>query len=104
MQEQSTIIQEEISMEPTPVAPAKKSSALLIIAAVIAAILSLCCCSPAIINILSPIPYTSSTSGIFGESTTTGTISASYGLVCVCAALIPWIVVVIIALLRRPKA
>jgi hypothetical protein len=96
-------------MEPTPAAPvsapapAKKSSAPTIIAVIIAAILSLCCCLPAIINIVSPIPYSTATSGVFGQSSGTGTLPATFGVVCVCAALIPWIVVLIIVLVRRPK-
>jgi hypothetical protein len=92
-------------MEPAPAAPApaKKSSAPMIIAIIVVAILSLCCCLPGIINLVSPLPYTTTTSGIIGESTGTGTIPATYGLICVCAAIIPWIVLGIVVLIRRPK-
>ncbi|MGD0173107.1 MAG: hypothetical protein ABSC61_01540 [Anaerolineales bacterium] len=92
-------------MTETPAAPtpAKKSSAPMIIAIIVVAILSLCCCIPGIINIVSPLPYTTSTSGIIGQSSGTGTIPATYGLICICAAIIPWLVLGIVALLRRPK-
>jgi hypothetical protein len=93
-------------MEPTPApapAPAKKSNAPMIIAIIAAAILSLCCCLPGVINLISPIPYTTSTSGIIGESSTAGTFPAYAGLVCLCAAVIPWLVVLIVFLVRRSK-
>ncbi len=95
-------------MEPTPStppapAPAKKSNTPMIIGIVAAAVLSICCCLPGVINIISPIPYTSETSGIFGESSSSGTIPAYAGIVCVCAAIIPWLVVGIVALVQRSK-
>jgi hypothetical protein len=93
-------------MEPTPAvpaAPAKKSSAPTIIAIIAAAILSLCCCLPGIYNILFPLPFETSTSGIIGESSSSGTLPGWYGVFCICAAFIPWVVVGIIALLRRSK-
>jgi hypothetical protein len=90
-------------MEPTPAAPAKKSNTPMIIAVVVAAVLSLCCCLPGIINLISPLPVTSTTE-FFGESTTsTGTLPAWSGVFCLCAALIPWLAVLIVALVRRPK-
>jgi hypothetical protein len=87
---------------PAP-APAKKSSAGMIIAIIAVAILSLCCCIPGIYNFINPIPVTTTTSGIFGESASTGTVPVYYGLCCVCAAIIPWIILGIVALIRRPK-
>jgi hypothetical protein len=93
-------------MEPTPApvaAPAKKSNAPMIIAIIGVAILSLCCCLPGIINIVSPLPYTTTTSGLFGESTDTGTLPGWYGVFCICAAVIPWLVLGIVALVRRSK-
>ncbi len=92
----------ESTSAPAP-APAKKSNAPMIIAAVAAAILSLCCCLPGIINIISPLPYTSSTD-FFGETTSSaGTLPGWYGVFCICAALIPWLAVLIVFLVRRSK-
>jgi hypothetical protein len=86
-----------------PPAPQKKSNALMIVVVIVAAVLSLCCCSPGIYNLLFPIPYTSTTN-IFGTVTEeSGTMPSWYGVFCFCAALLPWIVVVIVALVRRPK-
>ncbi len=91
-------------MEPTPApAPAKKSNAPMIIAVIAAAILSLCCCLPGVINLISPIPFTSETSGLFGESSSSGTLPAYAGVLCLCAALIPWLVVLIVFLVQRSK-
>ncbi len=88
-------------MEPTPVAPApaKKSSVGMIIAIIVVAILSLCCCLPEIFNLLSPAAVQSS--GLMGNNSVT--VSPLYGLICVCAAIIPWIVLGIVVLIRRPK-
>jgi hypothetical protein len=96
-------------MQPTPSAPpvqpapAKKSNAPMIIGIIAAAVLSLCCCLPGVINVISPFPYTSETSGIFGGSTSSGTLPAYAGIVCLCAALVPWLVVGIVALVQRSK-
>jgi hypothetical protein len=88
-------------MEPTPApAPAKNSSLPMILAIVIAAILSLCCCLPGIFNIISPGVY--HTTGILGENTT-GTISPLYGLICIGAAIVPWIIPVVVIVVRRNK-
>jgi hypothetical protein len=81
----------------------KKSRPLIILAVVAAAILSLCCCLPGIINLIYPIPYTS-TMTIFEQTTTSGgTLPSWAGIFCLCAALIPWVVILIVALARRPK-
>ncbi len=93
-------------MEPTPApapAPAQKSNAPMIIAIIAAAILSLCCCLPGIYNLISPIPVETTTSGLFGESSGTGTIPVYYALCCFCGAVIPWAAVLIFALVRRSK-
>ena len=90
-------------MEPTPVvpaAPAKKSSLPMIIAIIVAAILSLCCCLPGILNIVSPGIYT--TTGLMGERST-GTISPLFGVVCIGAAIIPWIIPLVVIIVRRNK-
>jgi hypothetical protein len=88
-------------MESTPApAPAKNSSLPMILAIVVAAILSLCCCLPGIFNIVSPGVY--ETTGILGENTT-GTISPLYGLVCIAAAVVPWIIPVVVIVVRRNK-
>jgi hypothetical protein len=87
-------------MEPTPAAPAKRSSFPMIIAIIIAAILSLCCCIPGILNIVSPGVY--ETTGILGERST-GTISPLYGLLCIGAAIIPWIIPLAVIVVRRNK-
>lgn len=90
-------------MTPTPApapAPAKKSSLPMIIAIVVAAILSLCCCIPGILNIVSPGIYT--TTGLTGNNTT-GTISPLFGVVCIGAAIIPWIIPLVVIIVRRNK-
>jgi hypothetical protein len=89
-------------MQPTP-APAKKSNLPMILGVIAAAVLSLCCCLPGVWNILSPIPYTSETSGLIGESSSAGTLPAYVSVLCLCAALIPWLVVLIVFLVRRSK-
>jgi hypothetical protein len=93
-------------MEPTPApapAPAQKSNAPMIIAVIAAAILSLCCCLPGVINVIAPIPFTSETTGLFGESSSSGTLPAYAGILCLCAAVIPWLAVLIVFLVRRSK-
>jgi hypothetical protein len=75
----------------------------MIIAIIAAAILSLCCCLPGVYNILFPMPFDTSTSGIIGESSSSGTLPGWYGVFCICAAVIPWLVVLIVFLVRRPK-
>jgi hypothetical protein len=91
-------------MEPTPApVPAKKSNAPMIIAVIAAAILSLCCCLPGVINVISPLPYTSETTGLFGESASSGTLPAYAGILCLCAAVIPWLAVLIVFLVRQSK-
>jgi hypothetical protein len=90
-------------MEPTPatpVAPAKKNSLPMIIAIIIAAILSLCCCIPGILNIVSPGIY--NTTGLMGERTT-GTISPLFGVICIGLAVIPWIIPLVVIVVRRQK-
>jgi hypothetical protein len=87
-------------MEPTPAAPVKKSSAPAIIAIIVAAILSLCCCIPGIINIVSPGIY--NTTGLMGQRST-GTISPLFGVVCIGAAIIPWIIPLVVIIARRNK-
>jgi hypothetical protein len=87
-------------MEPTPAAPAKKSSLPMIIAIIVAAILSLCCCIPGILNIVSPGVY--NTTGLMGDRST-GTISPLFGLICIGAAIIPWIIPLVVIILRRNK-
>jgi hypothetical protein len=89
-------------MEPTPVAPAapaKKSSAPMIIAIIIAAILSLCCCLPGIAVLLGFGTY--STTGVIGENG--GSIPTMYGLICIGAAIIPWIIPLVVIVVRRQK-
>ena len=96
-------------MEPTPVAPApapapaptpaKKSNVWMIVAIVVLAILSLCCCLPSVINLASPGVF--HTSGAFGEST--GNYGRWVGLICICPIVILWIVLIVVAIVRRPK-
>jgi hypothetical protein len=86
-------------MEPVPAAPAKKSSAPLIIALIAAALLSLCCCAPGILVLLGFGTW--ETSGIIGNQA--GSIPPLYGLVCIGAAIIPWFIPIIVALIRRTK-
>jgi len=84
---------------PAP-APAKKSSLPMIIAIIVAAILSLCCCIPGILNIVSPGVYT--TTGLTGNNTT-GTISPMFGVVCIGLAIVPWVIPLIVIVVRRNK-
>jgi Na+/proline symporter len=71
----------------------------MIVAVVIVAILSLCCCGLSLPIFLGTGTY----NGALGNSSTGGNIPQLYGLVCICAGLIPWIVLGIIVLIRRPK-
>jgi hypothetical protein len=89
-------------MTQTPPAPApvKKSPLPMILAIIAAAVLSLCCCIPGILNIVSPGVY--ETTGILGENTT-GTISPLWGLLCIGAAVIPWIIPLVVIVVRRTK-
>jgi hypothetical protein len=87
-------------MEPTTAAPAKKSSLPMIIAIIVAAILSLCCCIPGILNIVSPGVY--NTTGLMGQRTT-GTISPIFGVICIGLAVIPWIIPLVVIIVRRNK-
>jgi hypothetical protein len=93
-------------MEPTPApapaaapASAKKNNAPMIIGAVAAALLSLCCCGFSIPIFMGAGNY----SGYIGDSTTSGTVPPYFGLVCVCAGIIPWLVVLIVFLVQRSK-
>jgi hypothetical protein len=72
----------------------------MIIAIIIAAVLSLCCCIPGILNIVSPGIYT--TTGLMGERST-GTISPLFGVLCIGAAVIPWIIPLVVIVVRRNK-
>ncbi len=87
-------------MTQTPAAPAKNSSLPMILAIVIAAILSLCCCLPGVFNIVSPGVY--NTTGLLGDRST-GTIPPLYGLLCIGAAVIPWIIPLVVIVVRRNK-
>ncbi len=89
-------------MQPTPAptpAPAKKSNVGMIITVVIAALLSLCCCAFSIPIFMGAGNY----SGYIGDNTTSGTLPPYVGLVCVCAGIIPWLVVLIVFLVQRSK-
>ncbi|MGB7537076.1 MAG: hypothetical protein WBM17_00930 [Anaerolineales bacterium] len=87
-------------MTQTPAAPVKKSPFPMILAIIIAAILSLCCCIPGILNIVSPGVY--ETTGILGENTT-GTISPLWGVLCIGAAVVPWLIPLVVIVVRRTK-
>lgn len=87
-------------MTETPAAPAKKSSLPMIIAIFVAAILSLCCCIPGILNIVSPGVY--NTTGLMGQRST-GTISPIFGVICIGLAVIPWIIPLVVIIVRRNK-
>jgi hypothetical protein len=88
-------------MTQTPVAPApaKYSSAPKIISIIVAAILSLCCCSLGILTLLGG--STLQTSGFTGSGT--GTIPPLYGVVCIVAALVPWLIPLIVILILRNR-
>jgi hypothetical protein len=72
----------------------------MILAVIVAAVLSLCCCLPGILNIVSPGVY--DTTGLLGERTT-GTISPLFGVACIGAAIIPWIIPLVVIIVRRNK-
>jgi len=86
-------------MEPTPAAPAKKSPVAMIIALIAAAILSLCCCGSSI-----PIFMGTGTYDVSGfTGTESGSLPPLYGLVCVCAGIIPWFIPLIVFLIGKSK-
>jgi len=88
----------ETPAAPAP-APAKYSSAPKIISIIIAAILSLCCCIPGILTLVGGSTW--QTSGFTGGGN--GTIPPLYGLVCIVAALVPWIIPLIVILILRNR-
>jgi hypothetical protein len=83
---------------PAP-APAKKSNLPMIIGVIVAAILSLCCCGSSLPIFLGTGTYSTA----LGDAAGGGAIPPAYGLVCVCAGLIPWLVVLIVFLVGRAK-
>jgi len=86
-------------MEPTPAAPAKKRSTFTIIAVIVVAILSLCCCIPGIIDIM--LPSINQTIGLTNANS--GPFPIIFGSVCIGAAVVLWIILLIVLLVRRQK-
>jgi hypothetical protein len=88
-----------VTVPPAAPPPAKKSNVVMIVSIIVAAILSLCCCSSSLPIFTGMGTY----SAYLGDNTAGGAIPGYYGLICVCAGIIPWLVVLVIYLVRRPK-
>jgi hypothetical protein len=88
-------------MQSEPAAPAKKSPLPVVIAALVAAIPSFCCCLIGVIALIPGAQRTFRTYGPLGENV--GTFPAWYGYICVGAALIPWLLPLIVVIARRRK-